>query len=104
MSIVTITLGNREFKLSCPKESHDMLTSLAKKLDIRVENAKANNPSASFELSLVIAALGLVDENQSQRSRTDEDSQDNSSNIELKHTMSDILSELNFVAKKLEKC
>ena len=33
MSIVTITLNNRTFKLSCPEESHTELHSLAKELD-----------------------------------------------------------------------
>ena len=103
MSIVTITLANREFKLSCPKESQAMLASLAKKLDIKVEEARANNTSASFELLLIISALGLIDENQSQRSEVNSNVQGNEDNVALKHTLSDILSELNFVAKRLEK-
>ena len=107
MSIVTITLGNRDFKLSCPKEGQDILISLSKKLDLRIDEAKANNPSASFELLLIIAALGLIDENQSQKSEsvsnTDSENLQDSNNIDYKHTLSELLCELNFVAKKLEK-
>ena len=40
MSIVTITLNNRDFKLSCPEENHKELYSLAEKLDLEINKIK----------------------------------------------------------------
>jgi cell division protein ZapA (FtsZ GTPase activity inhibitor) len=59
MSIVTITLNNRKFGLSCPPEKQDELFSIAGELDVEIEKIRKNNPQASFELSMVILALQL---------------------------------------------
>ena len=46
MSIVTITLNNRTFKLSCPEESHTELHSLAKELDNEINKIRLKlNPN-----------------------------------------------------------
>ena len=66
MSIVTITLSNRDFKLYCPEESHAELHSLAIKLDVEINKVRQANPSASFELLLVMVALNLLDNKQKQ--------------------------------------
>lgn len=61
MSIIKINLGGRSFSLSCPAESHQQLFSLAEKLDSELNQLKQQNPSASFELLLVMLSIKLLD-------------------------------------------
>jgi cell division protein ZapA (FtsZ GTPase activity inhibitor) len=62
MSIVTIKVANRNFRLSCPEDSKPQLDKLAEMLDLEICELSKNNPSASFETLLIIASLGLLEE------------------------------------------
>ncbi len=61
MSIVTITLAGRNFKLSCSEDSKPHI----EKLDLELGEMSKSNSSASFEMLLVMTALGLMDERHS---------------------------------------
>lgn len=65
MSIVTITLAGRNFKLFCSEDSKSHIEKLAEKLDLELGEMSKGNPSASFELLLVMTSLGLMDERHS---------------------------------------
>ena len=103
MSIVTITLSNRDFKLFCPEENHAELCSLAEKLDLEINKIKQINPSASFELSLVMLALNLFDTKQKQVNLEGGEILQ-SANKDFQIVLSSIFDELKTVAEKLEKC
>ncbi|XVN43484.1 MAG: cell division protein ZapA [Candidatus Rickettsia vulgarisii] len=62
MSIVTITLGNKNFQLACSDGSVQELNILVAKLNDRISEMKRISPTASFELLLVMSALGLQEE------------------------------------------
>jgi cell division protein ZapA (FtsZ GTPase activity inhibitor) len=102
MSIVTITLNNRDFKLFCPEENHKELYSLAEKLDLEINKIKQQNPSASFELLLVMLALNLVDNKQKQIDK-DGGAILKDANEDFQIILSSIYEELKAVATKLEK-
>ncbi|MCC8417029.1 MAG: cell division protein ZapA [Rickettsia endosymbiont of Bryobia graminum] len=59
MSIVTITLGSKNFQLACSNGSVQELNTLVVKLNDKIAEMKKISPTASFELLLVMAALGL---------------------------------------------
>ena len=99
MSIVTITLSNRDFKLYCPEESHAELYSLAAKLDNEINKVKQANPSASFELLLVMVALNLLDNKQKQTNLEAEDIA-KETNEDFQVLLSSIFNELKVVAEK----
>ena len=103
MSIVTITLNNRDFKLFCPEENHQELYSLAEKLDLEINKIKQSNPSVSFELLLVMLALNLVDNKQKQINM-DGGEILKDANEDFQIVLSSIFDELKIVADKLEKC
>jgi cell division protein ZapA (FtsZ GTPase activity inhibitor) len=103
MSIVTITLSNRDFKLFCPEENHTELNSLAEKLDLEINKIKQTNPSASFELSLVMLALNLLDNKQKHLALEGGEILKDA-NTDFQIVLSSIFDELKTVAKKLEKC
>ena len=65
MSIVTITLAGRDFKLACSEESKPHIIKLAEKLDLELGEVSKGNPSASFEMLLVMTSLSLMDEKHS---------------------------------------
>lgn len=65
MSIVTITINNKKFNLSCSEESRDRLITLSEKLDTEMKDLAAANSYASFELLLVMLSLQLMDHKQS---------------------------------------
>ncbi|MCP5362648.1 MAG: cell division protein ZapA [Rickettsiaceae bacterium] len=102
MSIVTITLSNRDFKLYCPEESHAELYSLAAKLDNEINKVRQANPSASFELLLVMVALNLLDNKQKQANLEAEDIA-KETNEDFQVLLSSIFNELKVVAEKLER-
>ena len=102
MSIVTITLSNRDFKLYCPEESHAELYSLAAKLDNEINKVNQSNPSASFELLLVMVALNLLDNKQKQTNLEAEDIA-KETNEDFQVLLSSIFNELKVVAEKLER-
>ena len=102
MSIVTITLSNRDFKLYCPEESHAELYSLAIKLDVEINKVRQANPSASFELLLVMVALNLLDNKQKQ-ANLEAEGVAKEVNEDFKIQLSSIFNELKVVAEKLER-
>ena len=102
MSIVTITLNNRTFKLSCPEESHTELHSLAKELDNEINKIRQANPSASFELVLVMVALNLLDNKQKQVNLKAQHIV-KEVNEDIQILLSSIFNELKVVAEKLER-
>jgi cell division protein ZapA (FtsZ GTPase activity inhibitor) len=102
MSIVTITLSNRDFKLYCPEESHAELYSLAIKLDVEINKVRQANPSASFELLLVMVALNLLDNKQKQ-ANVEAEVIAKEVNEDFKILLSSIFNELKVVAEKLER-
>ena len=102
MSIVTITLSNRDFKLYCPEESHAELYSLAAQLDSKINKVRQANPSASFELLLVMVALNLLDNKQKQTNLEAEDIA-KETNEDFQVLLSSIFNELKVVAEKLER-
>lgn len=102
MSIVTITLSNRDFKLYCPEESHAELYSLAAQLDSEINKVRQANPSASFELLLVMVALNLLDNKQKQANLEAEDIA-KETNEDFQLLLSSIFNELKVVAEKLER-
>lgn len=57
MSIVTVTLNNKSFQLYCNNGDEEKLLSLANKLNDKITEIKLVNPTASFELLLVMASL-----------------------------------------------
>ncbi len=65
MSIVTITLAGKNFKLSCSEDSKSHIEKLAEKLDLELNEMSKGNSSASFEMLLVMTSLGLMDERHS---------------------------------------
>ena len=102
MSIVTITLSNRDFKLYCPEESHADLYSLAAQLDSEINKVRQANPSASFELLLVMVALNLLNNKQKQANLEAEDIA-KETNEDFQLLLSSIFNELKVVAEKLER-
>lgn len=66
MSIVTIKVNNKNFDLYCPEENKAALIKVTEKLNAEIDNMKKSNPSASFELLLVMTALKLQDDKISQ--------------------------------------
>lgn len=62
MSLVTITLGNKNFQLAVSDESKGELGSLTSKLNDTLEQIRKANPSASFDLLMVILALSLQEQ------------------------------------------
>ena len=102
MSMVTITLSNRDFKLYCPEESHAELYSLAAQLDSEINKVRQANPSASFELLLVMVALNLLDNKQKQANLEAGDIA-KETNEDFLLLLSSIFNELKVVAEKLER-
>lgn len=102
MSIVTITLSNRDFKLYCPEESHAELHSLAIKLDVEINKIRQANPSAPFELLLVMVALNLLDNKQKQANLNAQHIV-KEVNEDIQILLSSIFNELKVVAEKLER-
>jgi cell division protein ZapA (FtsZ GTPase activity inhibitor) len=103
MSIVTITLASKKFQLSCSEESRAKVESLAEKLDNAIEDTRSSNPSASFELALVITALGLIDYKHTKSQETGGEVLKQADN-EFQKILSSVESELKIVAKKIESC
>lgn len=65
MSIVTINLAKRSFSIECPKENQPYLLALVERLDNQLQQVMQANPTATFELALVMTCLGLLDDKQS---------------------------------------
>ena len=102
MSIVTIILNGKDFKLSCPQESKDKLVMLSQKLDTEIKEMAAANQYASLELLLVMMALKHIGQRQSQMQVSGGEVLE-SANKDFQQQLSSIFSELKIVAEKLEK-
>jgi cell division protein ZapA (FtsZ GTPase activity inhibitor) len=96
-------LDNKQFRLSCSEDSKAKIESLAEKLDYFVSDIKKGNPSASFELALIIAALDLMDDKNSRAQESGGEAL-KQANSDFQKSLSSIFSELKTVAKKLENC
>ncbi|NRB10227.1 MAG: cell division protein ZapA [Rickettsiaceae bacterium] len=103
MSIVTIRLGNKEFKLSCAKENSSQLMNLSEHLNSEIDKIRRDNPTASFELLLVMTALSLQDEKLVNFQNSGNEILENVK-MDFQYTLSTIAKELKTVAEKLEKC
>ena len=63
MSVVTITLNNKQFQIGCNDGEESLLLSAAEKLNSKIASMKEASPRATTELLLIFAALALQDEN-----------------------------------------
>ncbi len=103
MSIVTIKIGGRSFNLSCDEDSRARISTLAEKLDLEIDARKQASPSASFELSLIITALNLMDEKLSKEEKSGGQALENA-NADFHKQLFSIHEELKKLAQKAEKC
>lgn len=100
MSIVTITLANKHFKLACSEESKPHIEKLAEKLDLELDDASKSNPSASFEMLLVMTALSLMDDKQSKATESGGELL-KKADLDQQKLLTSIFEELKIVAKKV---
>ncbi|GAB4162245.1 MAG: cell division protein ZapA [Rickettsiaceae bacterium] len=103
MSIVTITINNKDFKLSCAEESKSRVMQLAEKLDMEIREMADANKNASFELLLLITALGLMDYKESEIKLTGGEAIEKA-NQDFQKQLSSIFSKLTVVADKVKNC
>jgi cell division protein ZapA len=104
MPIVTISLNNKNFQLSCNDGAEGQLLKLAGKLNDKILEIKASNPYASFELLLVMAALSIQDALQSASSKLAMPGEKKSEDEEkFAETLSTIAGYLEELARKLAK-
>ena len=103
MSIITIALAGKNFSLSCPEESRSQIEKLAEKLDFEIKKTSKANPSASFEMLLVMVSLGLIDDKYSESKNSDQEILET---VKKEHDkqLQTIFDELKLIANKLEKC
>lgn len=98
MSIVTITLINKNFQLYSNDDDKSHLQRVAQGLNDKMLDIKLANPSASFELILVLASLASEEE----LLNLNENSEPNKS-VEVKNSEAEKSSEtLSTIAKYLE--
>lgn len=105
MSIVTITLNNKNFQLYCNSGEEEKLLFLANKLNDKITAIKAMNPIASFDLLTVIALLNAQSEitqltNKLETNTLQKNSQDEEKFEKMLATIADYLEHL---ARKMEK-
>ena len=105
MSIVTVTLGNKSFQLYCNSGEEEELLSLAAKLNNKITEIKLVNPTASFELLLVMSALNSQAElsnltNKLEKTTLQKNPQDEEKFAE---TLTTIAGYLENLARKMEK-
>jgi len=101
MSIVTIILAGRKFKLSCSNESQQYVEKLAEKLGLLLAKMAKENKSASFEMLLVMISLGLMDE---KYSKTEISSENALTKVEIDHQeqLASIFNSLTNIASKFD--
>ena len=102
MSIVTIVLSGKDFKLACSEESKDRLVMLSQKLDTEIKEMAAANQYASLELLLVMMALKHIDQRQSQMQVSGGEILE-SANLDFQKQLSSIFSELKALSIQLCK-
>jgi len=105
MSIVTITLNNKNFQLVCNDGSESQLIELASALNARIAEVKIANPSSSFELLLVMSALSLQEQTQNLSAKLGKANDPKSGDEEEKfaETLSTIALYLENLAQKIGK-
>ena len=105
MSIITINLNNKNFQLSCNEGSEEQLYSLASRLNEKIIEIKRANPTASFELLLVMTALSIQDQVQNMSSKLGKLSaeKNHEEEEEFARTLSTIAGYLENLAKKITK-
>ncbi len=110
MSIVTITINNRQFQLSCEDGRENQLRELATEVNEKATTIKQANHSASSELVLLMTALSLQDQLKSSLAKLEEVSKksDNNGNKTLEdekfaETLSGIAKYLESLAQKIGK-
>ncbi|MFY9589210.1 cell division protein ZapA [Rickettsia endosymbiont of Halotydeus destructor] len=105
MSIVTITLNNKNFQLCCNDGGEQELFNLAAKLNDKITEIKLVNPTASFELLLVMASLGIQSEIQNLIEKFDRTDIKRTNNDEEKfaETLTTIAKYLENLAQKMGK-
>jgi len=105
MSVITIKLNNKNFQLACDEGAQQQLIHLAQEVDKKILEHKYTNPSASFELLLVMSALSLQDQVQTfSRKLTSLDRQNlTNENEKFAETLSTIASYLENLAQKIGK-
>ncbi len=105
MSLVTITINNKNFQLSCSEGSERELSMLVDILNGKINDIKNTSPNASFELTLVMTALSLQSELQTLKSRIfdEESSKINKDDEKFSETLSTIAGYLENLAQKLNR-
>jgi cell division protein ZapA len=105
MSIVTITLNNKNFQLSCSDGSEEQLYALANELNNKIIEVKHGNPSASSELLLVMTALSIQDQVRILSSKLNKITgiKDNNEDEKFAETLTTIAGYLENLAKKIGK-
>ena len=105
MSIVTITLNNKNFQLLCNDGSESQLLDIASALNAKIAEVKIANPSSSFELLLVMSALSLQEQTQNLTSQLGKSNDPKSADEGEKfaETLSTIALYLENLAKKIGK-
>jgi len=102
MSIITIVLGNKTFHLSCNDGSEEQLHNLALKLNENITQMKSINPTASFDLLLVMSALSLQEQVQDLSNKINKDKIPHDEE-KFAETLSTIAGYLENLAKKVGK-
>jgi cell division protein ZapA (FtsZ GTPase activity inhibitor) len=101
MSIVTITINNKQFQVGCNEGEEEMLRDAAAKLARRIDEIKESSPRAPTELLLIFSAIALQDENSELRSKLDRTGYGDDE--KLSETLSTIAVYLDELAKKITK-
>ncbi len=99
MSIVTITINNKQFQIACNDGQEELLQSAANKLSENIDLVRDASPKASTELLLIMCALGLQDENSTLRNKLDNTGFND--NEKLSETLSTIAGYLEELANKI---
>lgn len=106
MSIVTISINNKNFQLSCLDGQEEALINLAATLNEKILEIKKHSPAASPELLLIMVALSLQDKVQTMSAKL-MNVTENSPNIQeeekFAQTLSTIAGYLENLAKKMTK-
>lgn len=107
MTIVTITLNNKNFKLYCNDGSEESLYSLATIVSDKMALLKSANQSTTFELLLVLTALSLQEEinnlQDKSASHALEPTVDSNERAQFAETLSSIATYLENLARKINK-
>lgn len=100
MSIVTITINNKQFQIGCNDGQEEMLENAANKLDEKLQILKKASPTASTELLLIMCGLGLQDDNSSLRDQLGKGEINNPDAEELSKLLSTVSNQLENLANK----